>query len=116
MSETQNRPTIAEIFADELAAGDTLDEIILGDGAGGEGVDYQRGEAAGEIAYTEIRGHWIGRHGIETDWDWNWTFTAHATRAEAEAAYIEAIQTAQAQGVTWEPDVCPVWDRVAATW
>src|SRR5690625_5149231 len=115
MSETQT-PTIAEIMAEPFAEGADLYEASHGDGAGGEGVDYQAGDVTGEIAYTKIRGWWILRHGTDAGGDWTYTYSPHATYREATAAYIEAIEAAQAQGVTWEPDHCPIWDRVAAAW
>lgn len=34
----------------------------------------------------------------------------------AKAAYIAEIERLQAAGVAWEPDWCPIWDRVAAGW
>lgn len=116
MTDTQHLPTITEIMAEPLAEGADLDEAILGDGAGGEGVEYLQGDVTGEIAYTKIRGWWILRHGTDAGGDWTYTYSPHATYHEATAAYIEAIEAAQAQGVTWEPDHCPIWDRVAAAW
>lgn len=123
MNETQSRPTIAEILAAaDIPGGVDLDdaadvaEALLADGQGGEGVEYIVDGHAGEIAFTRTLGCWVLRHGVGVGRDWDWTFTPCATRAEAEAAYIETIQATHARGVTWEPDYCPIWDRVAATW
>lgn len=114
-------PTIRQILEAQLDEGIDLDDpaevanLLLGDGEGGEGVDYRHGDTEGEIAFTKTWGTWVLRHGRCTG-TWAWDFTPYETRSDAKAAYIAAIEAKQAEGVTWAPDYCPIFDQIEATW
>lgn len=108
----QANPELDGVDLDEPGA---LDNIILGDGEGGEGVDYHQGHS-GEIAFTKTWGLWVLRHGTDETGEWTYTYTVHPGYRAARVAYIAEIERMQAEGVTWEPDVCPIWDRLEAAW
>lgn len=129
MSSTQ-APSIRQILdtpdldeRTDLDDPDQIQNLILGDGEGGEGVSYHTSEADGDIGFTKIEGWWILKHGThrgEYGSDgrqvWHFDFTPYATYREGRAAYIAEIERMQAEGVAWEPDVCPIWDRLEAAW
>lgn len=121
MSSTQ-APSIRQILESNPELDDidfdqpgTLDNIVLGDGEGGEGVDYRQGHS-GEIAFTKTWGLWVLRHGTDETGEWTYTYTVHPDYRTARAAYIAEVERMQAEGVAWEPDVCPIWDRLERAW
>jgi hypothetical protein len=104
---------------------DEVWEVVAGDGEGGEGVEYRQGEAEGEISFTKTWGIWVlsegytkgERHPDPKYWTiWHHTFTVHPNRAAAKAAYIAAINAKRAEGVHWEPDYCPIFNKLQACW
>lgn len=104
---------VNDLFPEAPAA--ELDLWISADGWGGEGVDYiGAGETeVSEILYRLIRGHWIltqtDAHGVAAH-------TVYNTEGEAEAAYRGTIDELHRQGVEFQPDTCPIFDEIEATW
>lgn len=91
---------------------DQVWEIVAGDGQGGEGVEYRQDAIEGYIAYTKTWGAWV----LTEQQAEGTTYTVYPARTAAKAGYIQALQAKQCEGVTWEPDYCPIFDRVASTW
>lgn len=109
---------IAEIFPEATSPAD-LDEWIYGDGAGGEGIDYFRGDAEGEVQYRLIRDHWILSAGEYINGTWTARHWAYLTRARAVAGYAEVLTGLQGEGVEFEvelPEYCPDFMKIQATW
>lgn len=85
-------------------------ELLASDGEGGEGVTYHQHGTETMIWFSRTWGQWVAGDDRTGDW------TVYPDRAAAKAAYIALIETRQAEGVTWEPDWCPIFDRIEATW
>lgn len=104
---------------------DEVWEIVAGDSEGGEGVEYTQANVEGHISFTKTWGIWVlteehttgERHpNPKYGTVWHHTWTVHPGRTTAKAAYIAALNAKQAEGVTWQPDICPIFDKIETTW
>jgi hypothetical protein len=95
---------------------DEVWEIVAGDGSGGEGVEYLQGDTRAAISFTKTWGIWVLTQEHNAGAGWHHTWTVHPDKATARGAYIEAVQAKRTEGVTWQPDYCPIFDKLATTW
>ena len=109
------RRTMRDVFPD-AETDDDLYNLVFGDGDAGEGVEYTLDGASGDLDHRRVRGAWIFSQSTEADGKWTHDYMVCRDQDEAQRLYVGAIQELHSGGAQFEPDTCPIFDKVEAGW